>query len=77
MAEINLLAESERQQIAQRLRHVAHNIEQGIVTVDSYKLDAEWVAALPNKSGQTNTKPTGRVFMSLGFWTTPIEKLAE
>jgi hypothetical protein len=77
VAEINLLAEDERQRMAQRLRYVADNIETGRVTVHHYKLDAEWIPALPNKHGQTNTRPTGLTHLNLSFWTTPIESLAE
>jgi hypothetical protein len=75
--ETNLLAEDERKRMAQRLRYIANNIEQGQVSVHAYKLDAEWIPALPNKRGETNIRATGLTHLNLSFWTTPIEALAE
>jgi hypothetical protein len=73
----NLLSQDSRRAIAQRLRFTAERLEQGLITPDSFQLDAEWIDARPYRSGETRKTLSGRVLLSLNYWATPIADLPE
>lgn len=75
--EINLLSEESRRTMAQRLRHVADNLERGRITPDSFSFEPEWIDRIPEKSGLKRRHPSGRVVLNLAYWTTPIDSLPE
>lgn len=77
MKDENLLSEAARKIIADKLRFTAEKIEKGQITPDSFDFDAEWVEEVPHRTGYKRKKPSGRVFLNLAYWTTPIEALPE
>lgn len=74
-ADLNLLTNENRQIIATRLRNIAKNVSEGVVTPDSFSLEAEWIAKPPLANGTKERTCSGRVFLSFAFWTKAIEDL--